>query len=261
MDAIQIGPVALSWARAQVALALLALVLVAEAYARRHDRRLSAWAWNAVLLGLLAARLAFVLRHAALYAQDPLSVLYVWQGGFDAWAGVAAGGVYTLMALPKNLWRYALLAVAVAGLVYGLVSQRRPQEARLPNLTLERLGGGPVELRAFLGKPLVVNAWATWCPPCRRELPMLLKVAERTPEVRFVFVSQGEAPETVRRFLEAQGLAMEWPLLDPSTRLSEALGVQGLPTTFFFDREGRLVLRHMGELSEALLMDYLRALR
>lgn len=90
---------------------------------------------------------------------------------------------------------------------------------------------------------------------------MLLKVAERTPEVRFVFVSQGEAPETVRRFLEAQGLAMEWPLLDPSTRLSEALGVQGLPTTFFFDREGRLVLRHMGELSEALLMDYLRALR
>lgn len=261
MDAVQIGPIALSWARVQVALALLGMVLLAEVYARKVDRRLSSWAWNAILVGLLAARLAFVLRHAATYAQDPLSALYVWQGGFDAWAGVVAGGVYTLMALPRNLWKYALLAAAVAGLVYGLVSQRRPHEARLPNLTLERLGGEPVELRAFLGKPLVLNAWATWCPPCRRELPMLLKVAERTPEVRFVFVSQGEGPEVVRRFLEEDGLTMEWALLDPSTRLSEALNIQGLPTTFFFDREGRLLLRHMGELSEALLLDYLKALR
>lgn len=165
------------------------------------------------------------------------------------------------MALPKNLWRYALLAAAAVGLVYGLLGQRRPQEARLPNLTLERLGGEPVELRSFLGKPLVINAWATWCPPCRREPPMFLKVAERTPEVRFVFVSQGEGPEAVRRFLEEEGLSMEWALLDPSTRLSEALNIQGLPTTFFFDREGRLLLRHMGELSEALLLDYLKALR
>lgn len=260
MDAVQIGPIALSWARVQVALALLGKILLAEAYAQKVDRRLSSWAWNVILVGLLAARLAFVLRYAA-YAQDPLSALYVWQGGFDAWVGVASGGVYTLMALPKNLWKYALLAASAAGLVYGLVSQRRPQEARLPNLTLERLGGEPVELRAFLGKPLVVNAWATWCPPCRRELPMLFKVAERTPEVRFVFVSQGEGPEVVRRFLEEEGLTMEWALLDPSTRLSEALNIQGLPTTFFFDRGGRLLLRHMGELSEALLLDYLKALR
>ena len=53
----------------------------------------------------------------------------------------------------------------------------------------------------------------------------------------------------------------EWVLLDPETRLAQALGIQGLPTTFFFDREGRLVARHLGELSEALLLGYLRVLR
>ncbi|MGQ9754322.1 MAG: prolipoprotein diacylglyceryl transferase family protein [Thermaceae bacterium] len=264
MDAVSLGPFALPWARVQVALALLGMVLLAELYARRVDRRLATWAWNAVLVGFLVARVAFVIRHAPVYAQDPLSVLWVWQGGFDAWVGVVAGGVYTLMALPRNLWKYALLAAVAAGLIYGLLGvQRRTggKEVRLPPLTLERLGGGAVELGAFQGKPLVVNAWATWCPPCRRELPMLLRVAERTPEVRFAFVSQGEDPETVRRFLEKEGLVMEWALLDPMGRFSEALKIQGLPTTFFFDREGRLVLRHMGELSEALLLDYLRALR
>ncbi len=89
---------------------------------------------------------------------------------------------------------------------------------------------------------------------------MMLRVSEETPGVRFAFVSQGEGPAVVRAFLEKEGLAGDWFLLDPETRLSEALKVQGLPTTFFFDREGRLVARHMGELSEALLRGYLRVI-
>ena len=90
---------------------------------------------------------------------------------------------------------------------------------------------------------------------------MMVCVSQENPDVYFVFVSQGEGPEAVRRFLEEQGLTAEWVLLDPETRLSQALGIQGLPTTFFFDREGRLVNRHLGELSEALLLGYLRVLR
>ena len=79
--------------------------------------------------------------------------------------------------------------------------------------------------------------------------------------MRFPFVSQGEGPLVVKNFLEERGLSPEWVLLDPETRLAQALGIQGLPTTFFFDREGRLVARHLGELSEALLLGYLRVLR
>ncbi|GGN04302.1 thiol:disulfide interchange protein [Thermus composti] len=263
MDALTLGPFALPWPRVQVALALLVLVGVAEFFARRVDRRLSSWGQGAVWVGLLGARLGFVLENASVYAKDPLAVLYVWQGGFDPLWGILAGGGYTLMTLPKHLWRYALGAALVAGLVAGVFLVRKPpaQEVRLPALTLTTLGGTEVRLSDFRGKPLVLNAWATWCPPCRRELPMMVRLAQENPEVRFAFVSQGEGPLVVKNFLEERGLSPEWVLLDPETRLAQALGVQGLPTTFFFDREGRLVARHLGELSEALLLGYLRVLR
>ncbi|MFZ8814170.1 MAG: prolipoprotein diacylglyceryl transferase family protein [Thermus aquaticus] len=263
MDALQVGPLALPWDRATWTLALLAMVAVAEVLARRVDRRLSPWAYNAILVGLLGARVGFVLENASVYARDPLSALYVWQGGFDPLWGILAGGGYTLMTLPKHLWRYAALAGVVALVLLGLFLQRgHPVEGgRLPSLTLPTLGGTEVSLDRFQGKPVVLNAWATWCPPCRRELPMMVRVSRENPDVHFVFVSQGEGPEAVRRFLEEQGLTAEWVLLDPETRLSQALGIQGLPTTFFFDREGRLVNRHLGELSEALLLGYLRVLR
>jgi cytochrome c biogenesis protein CcmG/thiol:disulfide interchange protein DsbE len=114
MDALQIGLFALPWVRVQVALALLALVVVAEVLARRVDRRLSPWVYNAILVGLLGARVGFVLENASVYARDPLSALYVWQGGFDPLWGILAGGGYTLMTLPKHLWRYAALAGVVA---------------------------------------------------------------------------------------------------------------------------------------------------
>lgn len=263
MDGLQLGPFTLPWVRLQVALVLLLFVGTAELLARRVERRLSPWAYNAVLLGLLGARVGFVLENLGVYARDPLSVLYVWQGGFSPVWGLLTAGGYTLMALPKHLWRYALLAAAVAAVGAGLLFTRGGggQEVRLPALALTSLGGTAVNLEEFRGKPLVLNAWATWCPPCRRELPMMVRLSQEHPEVRFAFVSQGETPAAVRGFLEAQGLAPEWVLLDPDTRLSQALGVQGLPTTLFFDREGRLVARHLGELSEALLLGYLRALR
>ncbi|GLV47233.1 thiol:disulfide interchange protein [Thermus sp. LT1-2-5] len=262
MDALQVGPFAIPWARVQVALALLAGVVVAEVLARRVDRRIAPWAYNAIWVGLLGARLGFVLENFPVYARDPLSILYVWQGGFDPLWGILASGGYTLMVLPKHLWRYALVAALAAGLVAGLFLRGGGrQEGGLPALTLTTLGGTPVNLQEFRGKPLVLNAWATWCPPCRRELPMMMRLSQENPEVRFAFVSQGEGPAVVRSFLEQEGLAADWVLLDPETQLSQALGVQGLPTTFFFDREGRLVARHLGELSEAVLLGYLRALR
>lgn len=263
MDGVQLGPLVVPWARFQAFLALLALVLAAEVLARRVDRRLAPWAYNAILVGLVGARLGFVLEHWPVYARDPLSVLYVWQGGFHPLWGILAGGGYTLMTLPKHLWRYAFFSALAAGLVAGLLLTRSggQEEVRLPALPLTTLEGRAVNLQEFRGKPVVLNAWATWCPPCRRELPMMMRLDREHPEVHFLFVSQGEGPQVVRRYLEEAGLEAPWVLLDPETRLSQALGLQGLPTTLFFDREGRLVARHLGEISEAVLLGYLRVLR
>src|SRR5690554_4849884 len=62
----------------------------------------------------------------------------------------------------------------------------------LPDLTLERLEGGELRLASLVGKPLVVNLWATWCKPCVRELPMLADVKRNEPELYIVFADQGE---------------------------------------------------------------------
>lgn len=81
MDALQVGPLAIPWVRLQVALVLLVLWGAAEVLARRVDRRLAAWGQNAVWVGLLGARLGFVLENASVYAKDPLSVPLRLAGG------------------------------------------------------------------------------------------------------------------------------------------------------------------------------------
>jgi len=130
-------------------------------------------------------------------------------------------------------------------------------EVELPDVTLKRLGAGEVSLRQFLGRPLVVNLWASWCPPCRAEMPLLAEAQEKYKEVTFLFVNQGEDEETVRRFLNETGLLLNWVLLDPESKLSRILGVRGLPTTYFFNAEGKLAATHPGQLFEAALEGYI----
>ncbi len=132
----------------------------------------------------------------------------------------------------------------------------RPQVA-LPDLTLKRLGAGEVSLHKFLGRPLVINLWASWCPPCRAEMPLLAEAQSRYPEVTFLFVNQGEDEATIHKFLSETGLPLGWVLLDPDNKLSRILKAGGLPTTYFFNAEGALVATHPGQLYEAALQDYI----
>jgi len=103
------------------------------------------------------------------------------------------------------------------------------------------------------GKPKVVNIWASWCPPCIREMPVLEKAQERYPDITFVFVNQGEQVETINSFLGQQDLSIRNVLSDVSGSFASATGSQALPTTLFYDAEGRQVDVHMGELSNASL--------
>lgn len=159
-----------------------------------------------------------------------------------------------------KLLRWGLVVLVAGGLLYGLLGRSTSRQAAvlLPDLVLETEGGQPKNLRAFVGRPVVLNTWATWCAPCRREMPLLLEEAARQKGVQFVFVNMGEGPEAIRIFLDEAKLgSIPNLLLDKRVQLSEVLQVQGLPTTLFFDAKGELVGRHLGEINRKELAGYL----
>lgn len=256
---IRVGPLALSLERLWVVLAGGAFLAVMEFYARRHDAHLREVAWNALVIGFVAARVGYVIPRWESFSPEPWVVLYVWQGGFDPFWGILAGGGYTLFSLRnRKSIQYAIIAAVVGFLVLGLLY--RPASAQkedLPSLSLSTMDGQSFDLASLKGQPLVVNAWATWCPPCRRELPMFIEEASQNQAVVFAFVSQGETADVVDAYLQDAGLTLPLSLLDTQILMSDSLGVQGLPTTLFFNAQGQLVARHPGELSRAQLRDYL----
>jgi thiol-disulfide isomerase/thioredoxin len=131
----------------------------------------------------------------------------------------------------------------------------------MPALSLPALDGGTVALTSFVGKPTVVNLWATWCPPCRSEMPLLQQAQAAHREVSFVFVNQGEASEVIARYLQGQGMVLHNVLIDAHRATGAAFNEQALPTTLFFDAQGLLVSIRVGALSEATLEQRLGAIQ
>jgi thiol-disulfide isomerase/thioredoxin len=144
--------------------------------------------------------------------------------------------------------------------MFGAVSQLN--NTMLPKVALTTLAGDPIDLLALsAGRPIVVNLWASWCSPCRREMPVLAAAQKQEKEFLFVFANQGEDGMTAQNYVTGAGLNMVNVLLDPSTNFGHEAGSTALPTTLFYDTQGRLVNSALGELSEASLTSKLDQLR
>lgn len=261
---LQLGPLVLPWI-------LLILLAGWQLGQWLHDRLCvrqglapGPHVWRLTLAALLAARLGFVLQYAAEYRAAPWSVLDIRDGGWQPWAGVATALLYLgVLWLRRSPWRRpataGLAAFAVAWLTgLALLQATAPPVAEgLPDWQGVALDGRGLALPELRGRPLVVNLWASWCPPCRREMPVLLQARSANPDVRFAWVNQGEPPETVVRYAAQQGLPEADVLLDTSSRLGRALGHKALPTTLFYDAQGRLRAVRAGELSAATLARHL----
>jgi cytochrome c biogenesis protein CcmG/thiol:disulfide interchange protein DsbE len=129
-----------------------------------------------------------------------------------------------------------------------------------PDITLTTLDGQEFRLSALRGKPVVLNFWATWCPPCRAELPELKSASERLAgQVAIVGVDQAEPATTVAGAASELGIAYSIPL-DLQGNTSRAYGVRSLPTTFFIDRDGVIRQIQNGPLTAATLMQLLRTI-
>lgn len=216
--------------------------------------------FNVVAAGLLVARVSFVIRYFELYASSPWQILNVRDGGFDVWAGVIAGIVVAGYEILKNkaLVKPVLISCVLGAVTWaslnGIYQHKYGEALFIPEVRVTTLDDRPVFLhRAYRGKPVVMNLWATWCPPCVREMPLLEEAQTRYPGVAIVIVNQGETATTVRAFMEEQGLDIEQNLLDSNNELGTAIGSFALPTTLFFDKHGILVDTHIGEFSAARL--------
>lgn len=103
---------------------------------------------------------------------------------------------------------------------------------------------------ASLKKPVVLNFWATWCEPCKREMPLLDQTAAANPEIAFLAADLGEDGEKIRAFFDRFGIARIEPVLDVDLATARRYGVASVPSTFFIDAGGTIRDLSIGQMDE-----------
>jgi peroxiredoxin len=143
----------------------------------------------------------------------------------------------------------ALVVALAAGIAagQGRVSGPARLGQAMPDFTLASLAGQPVKLSDYAGRPVLLNAWATWCPPCRAEMPALQAFyeAHRAEGLELLAVNAGEAESLVASFIGETGFTFP-VLLDPAMQVLEGLGVRSYPTSILIGRDGQVKLIHTG---------------
>ncbi len=129
-----------------------------------------------------------------------------------------------------------------------------------PDFTLETLDGESFTLSDLRGRPAVVNFWATWCPPCRAEIPHFQQASRAyNGQVAIIGVDDGEPRDRVAPFARDMGMTYPVPL-DSLSEVSRRYRVSSLPTTFFIDADGVIANVHIGIINQAVLEEKIEAL-
>ncbi len=169
-----------------------------------------------------------------------------------------------------------LLAVAVALVVVGVVSFYVGQASAggglgssapvavgqtAPDAALPGLDGGTVRLSDYRGKVVLLNFWATWCPPCQAEMPGLEQVYQARQKDGLVILGldQQEAKSAVQSFVSQHGYTWTFAL-DQDGAVAQRYGVSGYPTSVIVDRDGKVAYVHVGALSAGTLESELATL-
>jgi cytochrome c biogenesis protein CcmG/thiol:disulfide interchange protein DsbE len=170
-------------------------------------------------------------------------------------------------------FRWCLLIVAVALAGSGWIYLTRVPDAadvtaniaahvnfRAPEFTLAALDGKPVALTSLRGKVVLVNFWATWCPPCRIEMPEIQSAYQaHRDDLVVLAVNQAEDDDSVKRFVDEFHLTI-LVLLDRDQAIGRRFQVLALPTSFFIDREGVIRAVRTGQMDRAYIEAQLSAL-
>jgi thiol-disulfide isomerase/thioredoxin len=281
-EAFTIGPLLFPTRPAAVILSLLLAIWLCGRLATRTEldvgwaRHVAEWSgW----LGILGARLGYVIVNWSAFRAEPWIALYLWQPGYLPYTGVILGSAYAVWRLGKRSlperWSYlravgggyaagGLLAVSVLATMNAFTAPGVLRAGdRVPEFTLMDLEGRKVRFSDLDGQAVVLNFWATWCPPCRREMPLLDAIyKEYEPRgLVVVGVDLGEPIDTVKSFIKDMGVRypiwVDPPFHDPgfdrTRQIYKRFGGIGLPTTLFIYPNGIVQGVHVGELNRAIL--------
>lgn len=264
-DAISLGPLVLGWGRLALVLGLLVFLGLVS---RRREARLDSVAWQGLVLGLIAARLAYGLLHFSSLSQNGMgewlgSLADIRKGGLVGPVGLVVGLGWAFGRLRRealSLLPPALIALAIGLLPWLLHPVGNPSLQIGSDASFEaisRQGSQQTITWAQLPKPILINVWASWCGPCRSEMPLLDEYARQGYPI--FFLNTGEPASTVQNYLQAQGLSLTAHL--DTAGLAKQLAIRGLPTTLVVDSGTKISARHMGPVDRVQLQRLLERVK
>ncbi|MUK90164.1 redoxin domain-containing protein [Ornithinibacillus sp. L9] len=156
---------------------------------------------------------------------------------------------------------FGLIVILVLNINDTPKTENRTESDKASNFKLSTLDGYEIELNEFKGKGIMINFWASWCGPCKREMPLIQKVYNEYKEQDFeiLAVNVGESKEAINNFLNDNPL-LNFPILLEDESISNEYKVYYLPTTYFINADGDIVEHYVGELNEDQLHRFIESI-
>lgn len=162
------------------------------------------------------------------------------------------------MPIPRRLL-FACLALAASGIAAAAAVPGSPA----PALVLPARDGGKVDLASLKGEVVMINFWATWCGPCRQEMPLLAQLHTKYQPLGFTLLGVNVEPDSAAAVDWLKGVPVGFPIVfDRDSAVAGRFGVEGMPSTVFVDRNGQVRYVHRGYKpgDEAKYADMIRSL-
>jgi len=136
---------------------------------------------------------------------------------------------------------------AAAAVACTVVLASAPAGGPAPNFTLESRDGKPLSLAQYKGQVVMLNFWASWCVPCKQEMPLLDSIQKKYSKLGFTLIGVNVEPDSQAANAVLQKIPVSFPIVyDTESKVSEAYQVSGMPSTVIIDRKGQVRMLHKG---------------
>jgi peroxiredoxin len=147
------------------------------------------------------------------------------------------------MGITRRLLFASCLALGMPALAMGAATPGSPA----PDFTLAAREGGKVSLADLKGQVVMINFWATWCGPCRQEMPLFAQLQSKYEPLGFTLLAVNVEPDSAAAVTWLKGMPITFPILfDTDSAVAGRFGVEGMPSTVFVDRNGQVRYVHRG---------------